>query len=98
MTLPQASEAARVEAMTELDAWHSIFGTTQLTHAKARLDASEAERDWESLENTRLRSLLSDDLGDTYYAVGVALGLSEFNWRTERCHNDWNDEKMSILE
>lgn len=26
---------------TELDAWHKVFGTTQLTHAKARLDEAE---------------------------------------------------------
>lgn len=27
----------------ELDAWHSVFGTTQLSHAQARLEAAERQ-------------------------------------------------------
>jgi hypothetical protein len=35
-----------VQGLTaELDAWHSAFGTTQLTHATERLRVAEFERD-----------------------------------------------------
>ncbi len=34
-------EAKIKELETVLDAWHDVFGTTQLTHAKARLDEAE---------------------------------------------------------
>jgi len=30
-----------VRLKTQLAAWHSVFGTTQLTHARARLEAAE---------------------------------------------------------
>lgn len=30
------------ERQIQLDAWHSIFGTTQLTHAQARLEKAES--------------------------------------------------------
>lgn len=36
----------RIEVSTlgvQLDAWHSAFGTTQLSHALARLEAAESE-------------------------------------------------------
>jgi len=36
--------ASLAEAETALGAWHSVFGTTQLTHAKARLEAAERQR------------------------------------------------------
>ena len=32
---------ALAEAKTVLEAWQTVFGTTQLTHAKDRLDAAE---------------------------------------------------------
>jgi hypothetical protein len=31
----------RNELRTQMDAWHSVFGTTQLSHAQARLEAAE---------------------------------------------------------
>jgi hypothetical protein len=31
----------RDELRTQLDAWHSVFGTSQLSHAQARLEAAE---------------------------------------------------------
>ena len=37
----EAAEQRIKELETQLQAWYSIFGTTQLTHAKARLDVAE---------------------------------------------------------
>lgn len=37
-------ERERDELRTQLEAWHSIFETTQLTHAGARLEAAESGR------------------------------------------------------
>ncbi len=38
---PQSPKESEAEIM--LGAWHRIFGTTQLTHAQARLEAAERE-------------------------------------------------------
>lgn len=38
-------QGERDEAQTQLGAWQRIFGTTQLTHASARLTTAEAERE-----------------------------------------------------
>ncbi len=40
-SLLEAERKAREEAETILRAWHSIFGTSQLSHAQARLESAE---------------------------------------------------------
>ena len=32
------------EKTTELEAWHEVFGTSQLTHAKAKMESFESDR------------------------------------------------------
>lgn len=41
--IPSREEREENEARTTLAAWHSVFGTTQLTHAKARLEKAESD-------------------------------------------------------
>lgn len=45
MTVMKALLKERNELRTQLEAWHTAFGTTQLTHAEAKLQALERERD-----------------------------------------------------
>ena len=43
-----ALEARNKELETQLDAWMEVFGTTQLTHAIARLEAAESRKELSS--------------------------------------------------
>ena len=41
--LVEAEKPTREELLCQLDAWHSVFGTSQLSYASARLEAAESE-------------------------------------------------------
>lgn len=56
------AEKQRVRAEeldTQLSAWHSIFCTSQLSHAQARLEQAEKDRDTLKRENEELRARLA---------------------------------------
>lgn len=62
------------ELETALDAWHNIFGTTQLSHAQARLEVAkqQSEKYREALEdvknianNALIKSITTDSIINT---------------------------------
>jgi exonuclease VII small subunit len=54
------------ELETVLEAWHNIFGTTQLTHAQARLEVAEqkVERIVKKMNELERRTRLDGDMAD----------------------------------
>jgi hypothetical protein len=64
-------DLARATREAELGAWHTVFGTTQLTHAEARLRAAEdkAERATEQLAALRRKG---DAMADALAALPEA--------------------------
>ena len=52
-----AAHSAPAEKETELSAWHKIFGTSQLSHAQARLEAAESRLAAERKDAERYRWL-----------------------------------------
>ena len=51
-------ERERDQLRTQLEAWHKVFGTSQLSHAQARLEAAEsaARRLKAELEGARVEA------------------------------------------
>jgi tRNA(His) 5'-end guanylyltransferase len=55
-------ECERDRLQIQLDAWHTIFGNSQLSHAKARLDVAEAKYDrlLAVLRNEKIKEEVAD--------------------------------------
>ena len=55
MDVAEKVEQERDQLRIQLEAWQSIFGTSQLSHAHARLEAAESQVDRSKLEVDELR-------------------------------------------
>jgi hypothetical protein len=64
-----------------IDAWHSIFGTTQLTHAQARLEVAEQTVEKQKREIVKLKEILNQIYSCRYEGDKV-LCIFE-GWRTQ---------------
>ena len=82
----EKAEAEVKSLLVKLRVWYDVFGTTQLTHAKARLEAAESKRE-------KAEAMLMEIKGIVGFPGTIALekhGLSESLPDVVRyCHREW---------
>ena len=65
---------------TQIEAWQSVFGTSQLSHAQARLEAAEAQVESLRQQNKLLEDIIEEKLQKTTW-YGVTCSLCGFEYK-----------------
>ncbi len=73
---PTPANKEAEELRTQLEAWHTVFGTTQLTHAKDRLDVAERKA-----IHSVAPQLVALDEKEVSRFIGDYLQVSNNSWR-----------------
>jgi len=82
----------RDEAETQLRAWHSTFGTSQLSHAIAQLESAQSALLAEQAKNQKLRERM--DAVMTLLSAGVWFDRDRYSWKIKGSRQNNHEESV----